>query len=369
LFVPERRLAAGPAPLVVLGHGSVGVADACAPSREDPAGFHDDWRTLAYSLVGQGWLALMPDYIGLGTPGSHAWLLSSEEAHALLDAPRAARRLFQPGFLGDRRAIVGHSQGGHAALSAHALHGAYGTDGTLATVVAFAPIWFSQASWGASLTSLAVAIKANSASALASSAMYLAGHLGRLEGEAAADAPFVPGKLDDVRGFLLGRCWQDVTDPAKWPATLAGALGAKGGAEFSTSAYVGDVGGCALSDSKCAGTPLGTTWRQRWVDDRPAPDTTIPLVIWGGDQDAAVSPGRLRCGLDRLAAQGAPLTACASPGANHNDVLLRASDWVRQHLAHSLLDAPAPAACLDYTTAITTTCSTPPANSLLPADP
>ena len=379
LFVPEQRLAAGPAPLVVLGHGSVGVADVCAPSREDAAGFHQDWRTLAYSLVGQGWLGLMPDYIGLGTPGSHAWLLSSEEAHALLDAPRAAHKLFKSGFLGDRSAIVGHSQGGHAAISAHALAGAYGTEGKLTTVVAHAPIWFSEASWGASLTSIAVAIKANSASALASSAMYFAGHLGRLSGESTTLDPFLPEKQATVQSFLLGKCWQDVTDPAKWPADLKEALyipadgsnpavAGKGGSVFYTSNYTSEVGSCALSDSNCSG-PLAKTWRQRWVNDRPPPSTTIPLVVWGGDLDTAVAPGRLRCGLDRLTATGAPLTACAAPGATHAGVLLSSNDWVRQHLAHALLDAPAPAACADYTTTISAACATPPANSTSPSDP
>jgi dienelactone hydrolase len=176
LFLPEQRIAEGPAPLVVLAHGSVGVADKCAPSREEPDGFHKDWRTLAYKLAGRGWVALMPDYPGLGTPGAHAWMLSAEEGHSLLDATRSARKLTKPGFLSAKNLIVGHSQGGHAAISAQALHEAYGAEGELTAVLAYAPVWFSQASWGALMTSTAVTLKLNTASALASSVIYFAGH-------------------------------------------------------------------------------------------------------------------------------------------------------------------------------------------------
>ena len=47
--------------------------------------------------------------------------------------------------------IMGHSQGGHTALSALALSdpAAYGSGGTLVGVVGYAPLWLSQRSWGA----------------------------------------------------------------------------------------------------------------------------------------------------------------------------------------------------------------------------
>ncbi|MCS6899042.1 MAG: lipase family protein [Myxococcales bacterium] len=369
-FLPEQRLAKGSAPLVVLAHGSVGVADKCAPSRESPEGFHKDWRTLAYKLAGRGWVALMPDYPGLGTPGAHAWMLSTEEGHSLLDATRAARKLTKPGFLSSKNMIIGHSQGGHAAISAQALHGAYGAEGDLAAVLAYAPVWFSQASWGALMTSTAVSLKLNSASALASSVIYFAGHTAQLDGEDKVSELFLPDRESDIRNFLLGQCWQDITNPEKWPASLQPALApspGKGGGELYAQLYTSKVGTCGLTGS-CS-DPLAATWRQRWANDRPPPDTKIPLVIWGGDLDASVVPGRLQCGLDRLKAQGAPLSACAAKGAAHSDILVKTHAWVEEYLRWKLLDALPPAACPNYETEIPVKCATPPTNSLKPEDP
>jgi pimeloyl-ACP methyl ester carboxylesterase len=67
-----------------------------------------------------GWAVAMTDYEGLGTGGGrHPYLLGESEAHGVLDIVRAARHLFGPS-VSDRFAIVGHSQGGQAALfSAH----------------------------------------------------------------------------------------------------------------------------------------------------------------------------------------------------------------------------------------------------------
>jgi hypothetical protein len=181
---------------------------------------------------------------------------------------------------------------------------------------------------------------------------------------------FLPEKENDIRSFLLGNCWQEITNPEKWPESLKVALDAspgKGGGELYAQPYPSKVGTCGLTGS-CS-DPLATTWRTRWANDRPPPDTKIPLVIWGGDLDMSVAPGRLQCGLDRLKAQGAPLTACAAKGAAHADVLVKTHAWVEGYLRWKLLGAPAPGACPSYETEIPVKCATPPTNSLKPEDP
>jgi len=81
------------------GHGTIGVADKCAPS-----GLETNFAIVA------------PDYEGLGTAGVHPYLNLDSEGRALLYAIDAAVREFPE--LSNRYGLFGHSQGGHAALGA-----------------------------------------------------------------------------------------------------------------------------------------------------------------------------------------------------------------------------------------------------------
>lgn len=78
----------------------------------------------------------MPDNPGLGTPSTTAVFYSIDEGHAMLDATRAARKLFKEGTLSERNALIGHSAGGHAVYSAAAFAASYGLDGTLDAAIA-----------------------------------------------------------------------------------------------------------------------------------------------------------------------------------------------------------------------------------------
>ena len=78
----------------------------------------------------------MTDYEGLGTPGPHPYLLGLSEARGILDMVRAARALHPE--LAVTYAIVGHSQGGQAALFA-AHHQDWTAELDLRGVAAIAP--------------------------------------------------------------------------------------------------------------------------------------------------------------------------------------------------------------------------------------
>jgi pimeloyl-ACP methyl ester carboxylesterase len=86
----------------------------------------------------------MTDYEGLGTYGNHPYLLGVSEGRGILDIVPAVHQLAAQTVdqqIADRYAIVGHSQGGQAALwGAHlAFTGAYPTTSTLISVAALAP--------------------------------------------------------------------------------------------------------------------------------------------------------------------------------------------------------------------------------------
>jgi hypothetical protein len=126
---PTAPAPAGGWPILSYGHGAVGMAPGCAPSRQGAT------RT-NFGVEG---IVVAADYVGLGPNGQrHALLSGRAEGQSMIDIARAARRV-----LGVRAATtwlaVGVSQGGHAALFAGERADAYAPELSLAGVVAAAP--------------------------------------------------------------------------------------------------------------------------------------------------------------------------------------------------------------------------------------
>lgn len=125
----------GPRPLVVLAPGTQGQGDQCAPSRlvnvpftaQQPGGPMIEYEmSAATALLARGYAVVMPDYEGLGTPGTHTYVNRLSEAHAVLDAARAAQRLPNTQLPPKARVgLWGYSQGGGAAAAAAEQAGSY----------------------------------------------------------------------------------------------------------------------------------------------------------------------------------------------------------------------------------------------------
>lgn len=127
----------GPRPVIAWAHGTTGVATACAPSllasRLAPGVIPG-----LQQVIERGWILVATDYIGLGTTGSHPYLIGQGEARSVLDAVRAATRIRQLS-VAPETVVWGHSQGGHAALWAGALAPTYAPDAHVLGVAAIAP--------------------------------------------------------------------------------------------------------------------------------------------------------------------------------------------------------------------------------------
>ncbi|MFY7867075.1 alpha/beta hydrolase family protein [Roseateles sp.] len=135
LFLPSARPAAGDVPLVVWTHGTVGVADACAPSRN--ADTHID-KPEIQALLNAGFAVLAPDYEGLGGPGAHPYLHVGSLGQSVTAAVEAAHQL--PGLrLSKPWALIGHSQGGYAALAGAEMSARMDAAYPLRATVALAP--------------------------------------------------------------------------------------------------------------------------------------------------------------------------------------------------------------------------------------
>jgi Secretory lipase len=138
VLAPEAPLAPDQAAgrqVIAWAHGTTGIADACAPSR---AGVSGVGFPPILELVRQGFVITATDYEGLGAPGLHPYLVGSSEGRSILDSIRAARALPEAGG-GNRAAIVGISQGGHAAIWAAELVDAYAAELDVVGAVAASP--------------------------------------------------------------------------------------------------------------------------------------------------------------------------------------------------------------------------------------
>lgn len=341
LLVPEKPLAG--APLVVFAHGSIGFAPQCAPTHLDlsATAIDEDYPVNLYRLAGYGYTVIAPDYAGFSYGQPPGYFDAEDEAHSVLDATRAAAKLLTSPP--DKVVIVGHSQGGHAALAAQSYAGSYGVQGTLIGVAAFAPLWTSMSLWGAAVTP-AAGLKTSTDTSSILYAMAYAYSEGELDDGAGHGVDvFQAAKQAAAKDALLGgECY----DTAKLQA-----LGASP-SDFFDSTYVSTVGGCALGGS-CT-DPLATTWKARWIADRPAIDPAgAPILIYFGGQDTFVTPGRAQCARNKIASDlGSTPTLvqyCFDPDAAHRDIIRAAApDYVNQWIAAQAGIGPAPAACTAF---------------------
>jgi dipeptidyl aminopeptidase/acylaminoacyl peptidase len=121
-----------PRPVIAWNHGTVGIVEACAPSRAaDPFAAIPGLQ----ALLDRGFAVVATDYPGLGTRGPHGYLVGEATGRAVLDGVRAAQAV-SGAQAGDRLALWGHSQGGHASLWAAALQPRYAPELRLLGVAA-----------------------------------------------------------------------------------------------------------------------------------------------------------------------------------------------------------------------------------------
>ncbi len=116
LLVLPRTEGRAPLPVVAFEHGT--LADRADAPSVDGTTRPDRARTMMFAA--QGYAAVAPDYLGLGTgPGHHPYTHAPSEATASVDLLRAARTATRERGrrLGRDVMITGFSQGGHAAMA------------------------------------------------------------------------------------------------------------------------------------------------------------------------------------------------------------------------------------------------------------
>ncbi len=153
-IVPTAPAPAGGRPVLAWAHGTIGLGRGCAPSRRSDPLQATPWMPDA---VANGFSVIAPDYAGLGTAGPNGYLIGRAEALDVLNAVRALDHV--PGADASRRwTVLGHSQGGHAAIWAAELARTELPDRPLLGVAVGAPAlqladivdaqWSSGIGWG-----------------------------------------------------------------------------------------------------------------------------------------------------------------------------------------------------------------------------
>ena len=286
ITVPKGKAPKGGWPILTWAHGTTGIADQCAPTR-DPSGVltayvHSDlarWVKAGYAVV-------RTDYQGLGTPGVHGYLIGKDEGRSVLDIVRAARKLNHN--LSNRVIIAGHSQGGHAALWAAALAKSWTPELKIAGTTAFAPASHlgEQASLISSITT------PSPITALA--ALILRG------ADSADSALHVSGLLSD-RAVAL------------YPLTLTKCL-----PELSA---VNSFAGIAPADAVKSGANLDPLVAYLNSQDPESLKITTPVEILQGTADTTVFPQFTDQLVTALKGNGANVTYKTFDGISHGAVV------------------------------------------------
>jgi pimeloyl-ACP methyl ester carboxylesterase len=306
--IPKGKAPKGGWPVITWGHGTTGIADACAPSRDSGANPAHRLINYAYPLL-QRWLkagyaVVRTDYEGLGTPGQHPYLVGRSEGRSMLDMVRAARKLDKR--LGKKVVISGHSQGGQSALWAASLAPKWTPELKVRGTVALAPV----SHLAAQIPLLAALREPGGLSGLA--AMILRGL------DVAAPQLGVPALLGERAAAL-------------YPLTLTRCLGPLGAADA--------FGGVAPADLLRPGAdtaPIATGLSQN--ADPDGLKIRTPVQIQQGEADATV----FKTFTDQLVAGYSSnvkrLTYKTYPGVDHGGAVKDAksakdaTSYIRKHL-------------------------------------
>lgn len=363
VYVPDVPRAAK-LPIVVAGRGSRGQAAACAVSKFDPtqAGINGDAYRMVYPLVGAGYAVILSDLAGYANFGAaknppSAYAQATDVGRSTLDSGRALKQLFPA--LDDKVVLVGHSQGGHSALASLALADTYGSVAPIVGVAVYAPLWLSQRSWGAVLSSIGKGFPVDQSAAPAVSVWYHYTQAELLDGPGEGKKLFAAAKADAIESFVKTTCWDQKAEVLKPLGTYADEYFDPAFVNAVAKPSLGVVGDCPATDAVCL------KWKARYSSDRPhltGKAAATPILLAYGGKDTTIEPGRMKCAFDRLHEDNAQVSVCVDPEQTHGGIVSAKADYVSDWIANVALGAPAPAACAAGEAAITVPCDTPPPN-------
>jgi pimeloyl-ACP methyl ester carboxylesterase len=292
--------------VVAWAHGTMGLADQCAPSRTDHLdlpGF-DDYSATVAGYLGEGWTVTATDYPGLGTPGLHPYIVGDSQGRSVIDSVRAARKL-DPS-LSDKWVVSGHSQGGQAALFASELAGIYGKGLQLRGTVALAP--------ASNIDLIAPALAGTPLQGYLVMAIY---GLSAVDASVQPDTILAQPALDRI-GVLETGCFAEV------------------------HAAFADL----TADELLVGGQLPDGLPAKFAESNPGRAAgNSPALLVQGSNDDTIPVDLTRYLHGQLCAFDQPVQLTEYPGAGHVDVLAASQNDVIDYITARLDREPAPSNC------------------------
>ena len=312
--VPKGTPPRGGWPVISWAHGTTGDAPACTPSLDGPDGPVHDYlgpiEPVLDKLVAAGYAVVQTDYEGQGTPGVHPYLIGAAEARDTIDMVRAARQI-EP-QLSTRWVVMGHSQGGHAALFSASAASGWAPELQLLGAVAEAP----GAHISAFIQSMTKATKPSPAFAFAALFMQAA----------AASDPAV--ELDQVLTPAA---------LAMLPQTLDRCSGALYGAD--------SWGGIVPASAFRTDAVLGPLLRVAAASDAASLHLGVPVLILQGTADTTVPQGSSDALDKALCANGVTVRYELYQGLGHRPVVPASANDALDWIAARFAGGAAPSNC------------------------
>jgi pimeloyl-ACP methyl ester carboxylesterase len=312
IMVPHGKAPAGGWPVIAWDHGTTGIGTACAPSRTPLLGDREsDYARYLADFVAHGYVVVAPDYEGLGPNGEISPFAELQsEGRSTVDAVRAARGVVA--HLSRKWVILGHSQGGQAALGTAEVAGTRAPTLPLLGTVAMAP---------ASHFQLALDI---------------------LGGKVPPD----PATLPEAVYLLLSA---QLTDPAFNPATIV-SPGIAAGFKLARSACYAQL--FDFYEKHPPPRLFEGSWREseplRLFASRNDPGNQLspgPMLIAQGKADKTIPPA-LTAQLDQhLCAIGQRVDFRTYPGVSHNGIPTASQRDVLAWADARFAGEPAPSNC------------------------
>lgn len=134
-IVAPQETPAEPRNIIAWAHGTTGIRPECGVSHtSDPY----QQTPAIEQMLAEGFVVAITDYPGLGTPGTHPYMVGPVAAQSVLDSVRAARQIAEVSA-GDEFVVWGASQGGNSALWTAQRAKTYAPELTLLGAAASAP--------------------------------------------------------------------------------------------------------------------------------------------------------------------------------------------------------------------------------------
>lgn len=291
ISMPLGSPPAGGWPVITWTHGTTGIAPICAPSLDTASGPEHPYiahiATLLEGFVRAGFAIVATDYQGLGAGDFHPFLQGVPNARNALDMIRAAREI-EPS-LGPRFTVMGHSQGGHAALFTAAEAPRHAPELQLLGTIAMAP--------GSQIAARLALVMASPRAELALPyVLYVLQSYARTQPEIDLTRILTPQAIANLPELRV-QCMTHALTTGYWATAIA-------------------------KDQFLPNPALGPFLAIAARNEPGSLRITTPTLVMQGGGDVTVRPQDTDATMRRLCAAGTPLAYSAFPGVDHNGVMV-----------------------------------------------